>query len=88
MVNTVEAQISTAHTHASTFRAGRSFARRLLVKASAMQAELWQWMDGHTFTDASAFQISCRMLMAMLLRSTSSAVGRSSKPFGSRRCRF
>ena len=45
-----------------------------------MQAELWQWMDGHTLTEASALQISCMMLIAMLLRPTASTVGRISRP--------
>ena len=48
-----------------------------------MQAELWQWMEGQTFTEASAFQMSCIRVMAMLLRPTSSAVGRMSRPLGS-----
>ena len=52
-------------------------------KAMAMQAELWQWMEGQTFTEASAFQMSCIRVMAMLLRPTSSAMGRISRPLGS-----
>ena len=83
MVNTVDAQISAAHTQARIFRAGRSFASLLWLNASAMQAELWQWMDGHTLTEASALQISCMMLIAMLLRPTASTVGRISRPLGS-----
>ena len=31
-------------------------------------------MDGHTLTEASALQISCMMLIAMLLRPTASTV--------------
>ena len=50
-MNTVDAQISAAHTQARIFRAGRSFASLLWLNASAMQAELWQWMDGHTLTE-------------------------------------
>ncbi len=78
LVNTVEAQISAAHTHASNFqRRGLPSASLLWLNAIAMQAELWQWMDGQTFTAASAFQISCMMLMAMLLRGRGPpAVGR------------
>ena len=65
LVNTVDAQISAAHTQARIFRAGRSFASLLWLNASAMQAELWQWMDGHTLTEASALQISCMMLIVL-----------------------
>ena len=69
---------------ARIFQAGRSFASLLWLNASAMQAELWQWMDGHTLTEASALQISCMMLIAMLLRPTASTVGRISRPLGSK----
>ena len=75
--------MSAAHTQASTFRPGRFSVRVLLLNASAMQAELWQWMDGQTLTEASALHSSCMMRMAMLLRPTASAVGRMSRPLGS-----
>ena len=75
--------MSSAHAKASTCRAGRCFASLLREKASAIQPELWQWMEGQTFTEASALQSSCMMPMAMLSRPTASAVGRMSRPLGS-----
>src|SRR5699024_7010013 len=82
LVNTVDTQISPAHTKASTFSQGRPWASSLLAKARAMQPELWQWMEGQTLLEASAFQISCMMSMAKLSRPTCSAVGRRSTPLG------
>ena len=76
LVNTVDRQISAAHAHASTLRRGLPSASLLWLKAIAMQAELWQWMEGQTFTEASAFQMSCIRVMAMLLQPTSYNVGR------------
>ena len=83
LVKTVDAQMSAAQPKASTLSHGRSFASVLPEKAMAMQAELWQWMEGQTFTEASAFQMSYIRVMAMLLRPTSSTVGRMSRPLGS-----
>ena len=48
-----------------------------------MQPELWQWMEGQTLTEASAFQSICMIRMAMLSRPMASAVGRMSSPLGS-----
>ena len=58
LVNMVDRQISAAHAHASTLRRGLPSASLLWLKAIAMQAELWQWMEGQTFTAASAFHSS------------------------------
>ena len=82
LVNTVDAQISPAQPKASTLSQGLPWASLLLAKARAMQPELWQWMEGQTLLEASAFQISCMRSMAMLSRPTWAAVGRRSTPLG------
>jgi len=82
LVNTVDRQMSAAHAHASTLRRGLPSASLLWLKAIAMQAELWQWMEGQTFTAASAFHSSCMIRSAGLSRPRVSTAGRSSSPLG------
>ena len=83
LVNTVEAQMSAAHTQAAALSQGRCFVSVLPEKAMAMQAVLWQWTEGQTLTEASAFQMSCIKVMAKFSRPMASAVGRMSRPLGS-----
>ena len=83
MVKTVEAQMRAAQPKARILSHFFSRASVLPEKAMAMQAELWQWMEGQTFTEASAVQMSCSRGMARVLRPTSSAMGRISRPLGS-----
>ena len=75
-------QISTAQTHATALRRGLPSASLLWLKAIAMQAELWQWMEGQTFTAASAFHSSCMIRSAGLSLPRVSTAGRSYSPLG------
>ncbi len=59
------------------------FCQLTVAEGHAMQAELWQWMEGQTFTAASAFPDELHHPHAPgFLRPRVSTAGRSSSPLG------
>ena len=84
LVKTVDAQMSAAQPEGQHFEPRAVFRQRAAEKAMAIQAELWQWMEGQTFTEASAFQIAAsKSQRRCCLTHLSSTVGRMSRPLGS-----
>ena len=75
-------QISPAHSQAAALSAGRCLASALLLNASAMAAELWQWMDGQTLVGESARHSRLITQVPRFSRPRAARSGRSARPLG------